>query len=82
MRNCYSIDQMLFFGRNQDVLWYTTKVFCLFLENALLGLSLSCIILEISQTYFNPFVPRAHFLYPLKTSENLTVPWKPWERMR
>ena len=27
------------------------------------------------KTYFNPFVPNETFLYPLKTSENLTVFW-------
>ena len=26
-------------------------------------------------SYFNPFVPNALFLYPLKTSENITVFW-------
>ena len=29
----------------------------------------------------NPFVPNAHFLYPLKTSENLTVERVRWEQM-
>ena len=27
----------------------------------------------VSSTKFNPFVPKAPFLYPLKTSENLKV---------
>ena len=29
----------------------------------------------MSSTKFNPFVPKAPFLYPLKTSENLRVFW-------
>ena len=29
----------------------------------------------------NPFVPNAHFLYPLKTSESLTVERVRWEQM-
>ena len=31
---------------------------------------------KISKTAsFNPFIPNAPFLYPLKTSENITVFW-------
>ena len=30
---------------------------------------------EITKRYFNPFAPNVPFLYPLKTSENLTVFW-------
>ena len=30
-------------------------------------------ITSLHSLLLNPFVPNAHFLYPLKTSENLTV---------
>ena len=32
-------------------------------------------IFECLSTYFNPFVPNASYLYPLKTSENIKVFW-------
>ena len=32
-------------------------------------------ILLFSEAVLNPFVPNAPFLYPVKTSENLTVSW-------
>ena len=34
---------------------------------------ITCIFIIVIHYIFNPFVPNAPFLYPLKTSENLTV---------
>ena len=36
---------------------------------------LACFIKANMKKEINPFVPSAPFLYPLKTSENLTVFW-------